>query len=418
MQPPGRRCIRWLLWMGCAWVGLASAQPRPVDTFSGPRGQELSQTLQRLGSSQAGSAALRDAASLPAERLQERKQLLQAGEAALARLDPQAAQQNFERAAAILHAADTEMAIVRAHMQAGEYRRALAFGAHTAGAHLDVVGGTALYAWLLHAGGQAAVAQRLLQEADQRAPSQPLITEVRAQINSGQPRAHAALRTLPVRLAPYGDERGLPKGAKVWGSAVLLRGGTHALVPLVLLPRSGRVWLRNGLGHMTAASAVERYPTMGLALLQLRQILPVPNALVPAARDAFPGSVAYAVEYTTAPDAAPAWPLLRTGFLGGSMPANAPWPDASRALGLDMTSGPRGGPVFNATGQWVGIAVQGPKGATDRWVTVSALKTRLAQRANVLLGPGAQSSDAVPLTMDQIYEVNLTTTLQVIAARR
>lgn len=410
---------RPLLLVAGAWLGLASAQPQVVDKplapFSGPRGQELSQALQQLSSSQAGNTALRDAASLPPERLHERTQLLQTGEAALARLQPAAAQQAFERAALILHAADTEMAIVRAHMQAGEYRRALAFGAHTAGAHLDVVGGAALYAWLLDAGGQNAVAERLLQEALLRAPKQPVITEVQAQLKSGQPRAHTNLRTLPVRLAPYGDERGLPKNAQVVGSAVLLHGGSHALLPLALLPRSGAVWLRNGLGQMAAAKVVERVPTMGLALLQLRQPLPAPDALRPAPRDAFPGSVAYAVEYATTHDAAPAWPLLRTGFLGGATPANAPWAEANRALGLALPPGPRGGPVFNAAGQWVGLAVQGPKGGVDRLVPISALKTRFARRTNALLGPVAP--DLAPLAMDQIYEINLRTTLQVMAVR-
>ena len=88
------------------------------------------------------------------ERLKEKAQLLATGEAALARIDLDAALQAFDRAASIQHAADTEMALVRTYLQAGQYRRALASGAHTAGAHLDVVAGSALYAWLLNTGGQ------------------------------------------------------------------------------------------------------------------------------------------------------------------------------------------------------------------------------------------------------------------------
>lgn len=57
----------------------------------------------------------------------------------------------FERAALILHAADIEMGLACTLHAAGEYRRALALGTHIAGAHLDVVGRTALYASLLHA---------------------------------------------------------------------------------------------------------------------------------------------------------------------------------------------------------------------------------------------------------------------------
>ena len=77
-----------------------------------------------------------------------------------------------------MHAADTEIALVRGHMQAGDYRRALAFGAHTAGAHLDVVGGSLLYVWLLHAGGQLiglALPGRAGQGGDRLVPASLLI---------------------------------------------------------------------------------------------------------------------------------------------------------------------------------------------------------------------------------------------------
>lgn len=169
--------------------------------------------LRQLMLQQRQSAGI-SATSVPsAERLQERTLLLKKGESALVRLEVDSALQAFERAALILHAADTEIALVRAYMQGGEYRRALAFGAHTAGAHLDVIGGSALYAWLLYIGGQPAIAQRLLSEVESRSPDKPLIKTVQQQLASGLPRAgHAtpALLTLPTRLAPYGSGDALP----------------------------------------------------------------------------------------------------------------------------------------------------------------------------------------------------------------
>jgi hypothetical protein len=125
-----------------------------------------------------------------AARLQERTQLLARGEAALARSDTDTALAAFEAAANILHAADTEMGLVRTYMQTGQYRRALAFGAHTAGAHLDVVGGSALYAWLLHIGGQPVFAQRLMAQAQARAPEHPLLAAVRQQLQTSAPTNH------------------------------------------------------------------------------------------------------------------------------------------------------------------------------------------------------------------------------------
>lgn len=75
------------------------------------------------------------------QRSSERSALLAQGESALARGDVGNALAAFERAALMLHAADTEMALVRTYMQAGEYRRAVSFSAHTAGAHRQAVAG-------------------------------------------------------------------------------------------------------------------------------------------------------------------------------------------------------------------------------------------------------------------------------------
>ncbi|MDB5929442.1 MAG: hypothetical protein JWR60_1149 [Polaromonas sp.] len=240
---PGLGLLLALLLLAGA-VGSAGA----AGTASDDRLRQLMERVRPQPSpAEAGSQAVREAAAVPAARLEERAGLLKKGEAALARLDVTGALDAFERAALILHAADTEIALVRGHMQAGDYRRALAFGAHTAGAHLDVIGGSLLYAWLLHAGGQPVLSQRLLDGAEARLPGNPMLQAVQAQLRSGAPRASGQLLALPTRLAPYGDARGLPDAARVSGTAVLLPGGTSALLPLRLLPRSGRLWLRNGL---------------------------------------------------------------------------------------------------------------------------------------------------------------------------
>ncbi|MBX3623069.1 MAG: hypothetical protein KF891_24130, partial [Rhizobacter sp.] len=60
--------------------------------------------------------------------------LVHQADEALARGDPGAAQALFEQAAALEHAARIEVGWVRARLQAGGYRQALAFAAHAAGA--------------------------------------------------------------------------------------------------------------------------------------------------------------------------------------------------------------------------------------------------------------------------------------------
>ena len=398
-----------------AWaaIGALAAGPSVGNTPGNLAGE---QAIHQPSAGQAGGDAVRESKTLAPARLHERTRLLETGEAALAGLDTTAALSAFERAGLILHAADTEISLVRGYMQAGDYRRALAFGAHTAGAHLDVTGGALLYAWLLHAGGQPAIAQRLLSGTEAHSLESPLLVAVRQQLRSGAPRAIGRLLAPPTRLAPYGEKKGLPATARVVGSAVLLPGGNAALVSLGLLPRSGKLWLRNGMGRLAKASVEKRFTRVGVALVRLERTLPESKEFQVAARDAFPGSAGFAVEYVSAPDAEPAWPVLRTGFLG-----SASGDSGERLLGIDMPAGPRGGPVFDGAGQLIGIALPGVAGkGGDRLVPVSQLIKALdpvlvagqatAQNSPAPAGPKPREP------VDKIYESSLRATLQVITA--
>jgi hypothetical protein len=324
----------------------------------------------------------------------ERTALLAAGEAALAQGDAPAAQESFQRATLMAHAADTECSIVRAHMQAGDYRRALAFGAHAAYAHRDFPGGAALYAWLLHVGGQGAYAQRKLDEAAAFAPDDAALRAAREQLALPWPQPSAALLARPLRIAPYAHGP-QPGAGRCVGSALLIDEGRAALAPLDLLAGGGRLWLRNGLGRTVPARVDERLESLGLARLRLDAPLPAATALRAAPREPFAGSAGSMVEYAPSTDGAAAWPLLRHGFIG-RRGAND-----ERRLGLDAPSGPRGGPVFDAAGRLAGLALPG-RSAPDRWLPVAAL-------------PLALPADPAPaLALDAVYELGLIATLQVL----
>lgn len=381
----------------CAWA------PARASSEASLAEQKLQSLLRPPTPSASGAPA-------DASRQAERAALLQAGEAALARLDTDAAEAAFDRAALIAHAADTEMGLVRTYMQAGTYRRALAFGAHTAGAHLDAMGGTALYAWLLDAGGQQEQAQRLLQQAAVRAPGQPLLAGVTRALGSNAPVADAILLAPPVRLAPYGQAAGAR--AETVGSALLVDGGQRALAPLAALSRPGALWLRNGLGQLASAHVERRLLAGQLAVLRLDKPLPEGEPLTVASRDAFPGSVALAAEYVAGHGAQARWPLLRTGFVG--MPADGA---ALAPLGVALAPGPRGGPVFDAAGRLVGLAQRDARGS-DRLLPVSQLQAAVGGA----LGARAQGTAPVSalgprVPLDQVYEQSLRCCLQLIAAR-
>ena len=58
------------------------------------------------------------------------------------------ARRSAAHAAAMQHAGAIETGLVRAALQAGDYRQALALCAHTAGAHADEPAAGALHRWL------------------------------------------------------------------------------------------------------------------------------------------------------------------------------------------------------------------------------------------------------------------------------
>jgi tetratricopeptide (TPR) repeat protein len=333
-----------------------------------------------------------------------RNKLLAAGEAALAAGDAAAAQEAFQRAALMAHAADTECSIVRAHMQAGEYRRALAFGAHAALAHRDYPAGTALYAWLLHVGGQGPFAARTLEAALARAPDDIALRDARTQLAQAWPRATASLLAAPLRIAPYAHGKRAPsRAAHVAGSALLVDDGRAAVVPSAALGGANAVWLRNGLGATVAASAAMRIDSLGLTRLDLDTPLSGAVAIQAAAREPFAGSAGCSVGFASSAGSEAAWPLLHQGFFGRTNAAG------ERLLGIELPVGPRGGAVFDATGRLAGIALApSVQGDADRLVPITDLQAALGIGWPLASGPSA----AAPL--DAVYELALHLSLQVI----
>lgn len=399
-------CAKGLSLLSCVALTVLMCGGSTAIAVSDSGDSKLRQVME-LARQRAQSPEARPPSPPDPQRLSERSALLAQAERALARSDVDAALHAFDRAAMILHAADTEMGLVRAYMQSGEYRRALAFVSHTAAAHRDVAGGSVLYAWLLHAGGQRAAALRVLDEFKQRSPAEPLAIAAHAELSVNAPLASGRMLEAPARLAPYGSTAGLPATARVVGTGVLLGSGDRVLAPLASMPTASRVWVRNGVGELRRARLERRSTPTQLAVLRLDDALPADQQLKVASRDPFPGSIGYTVEYVASADAVPRWPILHSGFIG--MPTAD---GAHRELGIDVPAGARGGPVFDAQGNLTGIAVPVQSG-TDRVVTVSQLRD--------LLGPGTAASATLQAgaraPVDQIYESALKTAVQIISGR-
>lgn len=350
-------------------------------------------------------AATAIAVEVVAPKENERAEVLRRSEAALAHGDTDAAIDGFERAGLMLHAADAETGLVRSYLQAGQYRRALAFAAHVAGEHPDDASGIALYAWLLHVGGQTEAAKRLVSNSQIQMPEEKVFHELDGYLRNDRVAFESDLPQAGTRLAPYDLSEKFMRRAKVIATGMVIDEGRRALVPLSAVSGIDTVTVRNGIGQSTEATVEWRLRTDNLAVLRLRKALQFSPVMMVAPRNAFPGSIGYAIGYTPSRSAAPAWPLLSAGFLG------SPLETGQLHLGIEMPAGPRGGPVFDAAGRLVGIVLHAKTG-TDALLPVSRLTAQLGP----MLGRPTPVPPVPRVSIDQIYESAMRVTLQVIAA--
>ena len=373
-------------------------------------------TFAGSGARTASVAALVLAAAGQAALAAPRDDLLRSAEAALARGDAAVAADDFERAATMLHAADTEMGLVRAAMQAGRYRQALAFCAHVAGGHLESPAAGALYAWLLRAGGQPLVADRVLADTLLRSPSDAVATAVQSAFAGPWPVARGVLLDAPHRMAPEdfsrdADADRVPADWRVASSGVLVAGGSRALVPraAVTATAAGRLWVRNGLGDASAAVLDDDplFAALGIAVLRLERTLPFAVGDAPAGHDPYAGSPGFVVEYAAADGGRPAWPWLRQGFIGAASR------DGVRRLGIDIADGPHGGLVMDGQGRVAGIARRQADGSAA-FVPVSLWGEAAGGAAVAPTAAAGTATAPRSIAADEAYERALRLTLQVI----
>lgn len=322
--------------------------------------------------------------ALPAVQEAARQQRLDVARQALTRGDADAALVPLEDAAGMSHAADTELLQLLMLLQRGQVRQAMAFAAHTAAAHRDEPQARELHLWLLALSGQPEHVRRRLTPADEH------LQRLLDALNAPDGMLPAA--------APSPWPHGLPVPARSRGvaTALLLRDGRQALVPLAALPGSGEVWLRSALGRASRAKpaqVADADTPSGYAWLDVDPPLPPPAGWPGLTRrrgTAFAGSPALRVAMPRTADAMPTWPQLQMGFLGRQ---DLGWP-AGAAL--------PGGPVLDAAGRLLGVTVRNPDGTE-----------RLAPWAADL----PLSDDARSRAPDEVYEATLPFVAQVLVAR-
>lgn len=363
-----------------------------------------------------GAAWAADGQALPVAT--ERAAIVARAESDLLRGDIVAAVEGFERAGSMQHAADSEMGLVRAFMQRGDYAQALAFAAHVAGEHLDAPDAAVQYAWLLRVGGQTAVSDRVIADSLARAPADATVSAAARAFASPLPAPTGILLDAPHRVAPAAPlaprVSDVPADARVLSSGVLLPDGWHALVPASRAgrPLPMRLWVRNGLGETREAEVdtpAGGANDSGFIVLRLRSALRAGDIDLVVRRAAFAGSPASAVEYAEATPATPAWPWLRIGFLGSPVGERG-W----RRLNVDVAASLGGGPVFDASGRLAGIVARDAAGRAMTWpVALWPVAAAAPAVSNAVDGSEGRSASGV-VPPERLYGRALRVALQVI----
>jgi len=338
--------------------------------------------------------------AMQAEDETRRLALVSDAEAHLATGDTAAAARLFEQAGFVRHAADAEIGLIRTWMQQGQYRRALAFAAHAALAHTDVPAGAALYAWLLHVGGQSRVARDLVAKARLQSPDALLLAWLARAIDETMPVAPPHPEIHGLRLAPYP----VPSVAlaRVTTSGVVIGDGTRVLAPAQgLRGTTHAAFVRDGLGHVRAARIV-REDSRGFVELALA--VPAAGAAsVSPARDPVPGAPVSLIGYARGQHAA--WPHLQIVF--PALPRAGSDPRRPRIVASGLLAGAA---VFDASGRLAGLV--GHEAEAEPVIIPPSVLfdgTDLDRMMRREPGPG------MPLAIDAIYERGMGCAVQVLA---
>ena len=346
---------------------------------------------------------------------------LDAARQALSKGDAARAAGLYEALAQQGESLEAEVGLIRASLQAGEFRKAVAYANLTAGEHPESGEAPALLAFLNDRAGrteQAVAALKKLQSTrpddwvpiaahadiliDRLAPAEaraviegwnarhpgaarPELTRLlmRARVAEGT-ESGAAPKTTPVNRAAteYAEGWAVPSfqtlplaGRRIVGAGngVVVDGGKSVLTYAgVLGPSAHELLIRNGLGQLRRAR-VERLDR-SKELIQVRLTEPFPaTSSIPQDQVSSPEGVrfCFALGFSVPRSADPAYPAIAPGLVFRADTGVGGLMQITSALG----SGHDGAPVFDARGKLIGLAL----GAGDHQIAGQDLRKNLGR---------------------------------------
>lgn len=292
---------------------------------------------------------------------------------------------------------EAELGLVRASLQAGEFRKAVSFANLTAGEHPESAEAQALLAYLNDRTGRTEQALATLKALESARPDEWIPVAIHAEIlvdRSAPDQALALLQSWNARH-PNAPPLELTR-VKAWlatsfqplalnghrivgsGNGVAIDGGRTVLTYAPVVPaRATDVLVRNGVGRV-AHARLERAGASG-DLIRLRLIEPFPaSASVPLDQVSSPEGVrfCFALGFGTPRNPSAAYPAIAPGLVFRADTGVGGLMQITSALGADQD----GAPIFDARGKLIGLAL----GAGDHHVGGHDVRKTLGKGAFAL----------------------------------
>ena len=311
---------------------------------------------------------------------------LEAARRALAEGDAARAATLYETLAQQGESLEAEIGLVRASLQAGEFRKAMSFANLTAGEHPDSVEAAALLAYLNDRVGRTEQALEALKRLEASHPDEQSALAAHADILIDRLAPAQALSLIqtwrdrhPGAQAPelvrlFARAQAAARGNVAAGNGVIIDDGKSVLTYAGLLKSvSGReVLIRNSLGQVRRARADARGAANDLVRLRLKNPFPSSQS-VPLSQVAAPEGVrfCFALGFSVPGSVEAAYPAIAPGLVFRANAGAGGLMQITSALG----AGHDGAPIFDPRGRLIGLAL----GAGDHQIAGQDLHTRFGK---------------------------------------
>ncbi|MEJ0035426.1 MAG: trypsin-like peptidase domain-containing protein [Gammaproteobacteria bacterium] len=253
---------------------------------------------------------------------------------------------------------EAELGLVRASLQAGEFRKAVSWATLTAGEHTDSSEAVALLAYLHDRAGYTEQALQTLKQLRADRPDDPMAAAALATVLMDRGGKASAADEAASRKWPRPAFQAIPAEKRhviAGGNGIIVDGGRHVLTYSAVLPKAAAsIYVRNGLGKVRRA--VREAGDQHGELVRLKIAEPYPAAwALPKDQIASPDGVrfCFAFGYSASSDLDGGYPAISPGLVFRADAGTGGLMQITSALG----AGHIGSPVFDPRGRLLGLSV-------------------------------------------------------------